>query len=312
VEEGRLSILEISSPSRLVVIFVGESLEATDRGFYYPLLPTTPACLSGNRVLTLDAADGDVFGVELPKEFSEGGEQLRALVELLSAECALQVKAPPTRADRLAESLLAGGKKAASSIDYGTERASEGLKRQGEVVRKRVGKASEESKVSEGTKLGVTGLKTVTGSAVIVTGAVVDGLMELATEVGKQVTRPSDGEPKADGAVAKVTRAAGQAGLQVVDALFKAGDRLVTELCDETAAVVSHRYGQEAGGVTREALGAGRDIGTMVTTFPNAAVATTRLTLKASLYTTKGLVEGKTGDWNEAVESKSSKIQAVK
>lgn len=297
VEEGRLSVLEISSPSRLVVLFVGESLEATDRGFYYPLLPATPACLSGNRVLTLDAADGDVFGVELPREFAEGGEQLQALVELLSRECALTVKAPPTRADRLAESLIAGGKKAAGSIDHGTEKASEGLKGAGEAVRQKVGKAPEESKVSEGTKLGVTGFKTVTSSVVIVTGAVVDGLMDMAIEVGKQVTRPSDGEkPKADGAVSKVTRAAGQASLQVIDALFRAGDRLATDLCNETAAVVSHRYGQEAGGVTREALDAGRDIGSVITTFPNAAVLTSRLGLKASLYTTRGLVEGRTGD----------------
>ncbi|CAK0874191.1 unnamed protein product, partial [Prorocentrum cordatum] len=229
-------------------------------------------------------------------------------------ECALEVKQPPSRADRLAESLLAGGQKAASSIGHGSERASESLKRQGAAVRQKVGKASEESKVSEGTKLGVTGLKTATGTVVIVTGAVVDGLMDMATEVGKQVTRSPDGEPKADGAVAKVTRAAGQASLQVLEALFKAGDRLAKELCDETAAVVAHRYGQEAGGVTREALDAGRDIGSVVTTFPNAALTATRLTLKASLYTTKGLVEGRTGDFNTNNNSgaSSNKTPALK
>merc|ERR1719291_676832 len=129
--------------------------------------------------------------------------------------------------------------------------------------------------------------------------------MDLATEVGKQISRPADSDPRPDGAVTKVGRAAGQASLQVFEALFKAGDRLVTELCDETAAVVSHRYGQEAGDVARDALDVGRDVKTLADTLIPAR-AMSRLTMKASMYTTRGLVEGRTGDFRPGDDSNNN------
>lgn len=97
-------------------------------------------------------------------------------------------------------------------------------------------------------------------------------------------------EAREEGAVKRVGKAAGLAGLQLFTALITAGDSIVEETIEETAAVVGHRYGQEAGDAARDGLEVARDVNKVKNMVGKRAVV--RMGQKAALYTARGLVEG--------------------
>merc|ERR1719367_713156 len=114
--------------------------------------------------------------------------------------------------------------------------------------------------------------------------------MMLGEEVKKATQTEEDkANPKPDGHIMKVSKAAGMAGLQVYASLMKAGDRLVDEATHETAQTVGHRYGQDAGEVTREGLGVAKDIKDVTNMVGKKAVK--RLAARGAMYTAKGLMD---------------------
>jgi len=295
VRKGSFALARLEAPRKLAVLSVGNSTERLGGGFCYPLLPETPVCLSGGCVLTVDAGDGDVFGIRLPKA-AGGGGKLQALEELLTQVCTLQVQSEaqeePDLADRAVGCITAGGRQLASGVGLAAERLSRGIHRGGDAARARAGHAKE-VKVGQATKARVAGVRRVTGEAVLVAGSVVDGLMDTAAKLGQEAgakVGPMRGPASKEGAAMKVGVAVGMAGLQVFDSLAKAGDRLLAESCDETAAVVGQRYGKDAGEVARDGLGAVLDAKQVC-----ELLAVEELVAKASLYTAKGLLEGSQG-----------------
>jgi len=301
VHSGSFVIARLEAPKKLTVFFVGEDDGNLSHGFFYPLLPETPVLLSGGRVLTVHAGDGDVFGIRLPAELQDGDGALEELVKVLSQECTLQVQQEPCFADRLTGHITAGGHTLVSGVEWVSNHITLGIRSGGQLARSTVPKRAEEMQVSETAKVGITGARLVSGGAVAITGAVVDGLMDLALVLGQEVgslggytkniaAANAANEAKEEGAVSRVGRAAGIAGLQVFMALITAGDRIVDETIEETAAVVNHRYGQEAGDVARDGLEVARDVNTIRNAVGKKAVV--RFGKKVAMYTARGLVEG--------------------
>jgi len=318
VRSGSFVLAKLEEPKKLTLIFVGENAENMSDGFFYPLLPETPVLLSGGRVLTVHAGDGDVFGIRLPAELQGGEGALEELVKALSQECTLQVQKEPDFADRVAGHITKGGHTLVSGVEWVGNHISNGIRSGGQLARSKVPKRAEEMQVSESAKVGVTGARLVSGGAVAVSSAVVDGLMDLALVVGQEVgslagnTNNVDAvntinEVQEEGAVRRVGRAAGIAGLQVFTALIAAGDRIVDETVDETSAIVNHRYGQEAGDVARDGLEVVRDVNKVKNVIGKKAVI--RIGQKAALYTARGMVEGAVT--NGAVASSSRAIAAT-
>jgi len=300
VQSGSFVLAKLESPNKLAVIFVGENAENMSDGFFYPLLPETPVLLSGSRVLTVHAGDGDVFGIRLPAELQGGESALEEFVKLLSQECSLQVQKEPDFADKVAGQITKGGHTLVSGVEWISDHISNGIRSGGQLARSKVPKRAEEVQVSDVAKVGVTGARLVSGSAVAITSAVVDSLMDLALVLGQEVSSlggyttnvaaTATNEAQEEGAVRRVGRAAGVVGLQVFTALIAAGDRIVDETVDETSALVKHRYGQEAGDVARDGLEVVRDVNNVKNALGRKAVV--RIGKKAALYTARGLIEG--------------------
>jgi len=301
VHSGSFVLAKLETPKKLAVLFVGGSDGNLSDGFFYPLLPETPVLLSGGRVLTVHAGDGDVFGIRLPAELQGSDGALEEFVKVLSQECTLQVQQEPDFANRVAGHITTGGHTLVSGVEWVSNRISLGIRSGGQLARSRVPKQAAEVQVSETAKVGITGARLVSGGAVAITGAVVDGLMDLALVVGQEVgslggyttnidAANATNEAKEEGAVRRVGRAAGVAGLQVFMALIIASDRIVDETIEETAAIVNHRYGQEAGDAARDGLEVARDVNKMKNAFGKKAIV--RIGQKAALYTARGLVEG--------------------
>jgi len=290
VQAGSFVLLKLQGPRELAVLFVGSSLEDQDKGFYYPVLPETPVLLSGNRFLTVHAGAGDVFGIRLPKELPGGKEQLLELVDLLSKQCSLQVQQEPDMADKVASHIAKGSEKLVSGVEMVAGYVSQGIRKGGDFARSKLAQKSD-VKVSDTAKATVASARFVTGGAVVITGAVADGLLETALILGREAgklggNRDAGGK---ESSALRVGRAAGLAGMQVFDALMKAGDTLVQETCDETSAVVGHRYGKDAAEVTKDGLGMAKDVKQISDMFGKKAVKT--LAAKATLYTARGMIE---------------------
>merc|ERR1712194_51195 len=79
-------------------------------------------------------------------------------------------------------------------------------------------------------------------------------------------------------------------GLQVVDALIKASDLLAKTSADETAAVVGHKYGKDAGQAARDGMAVGGDVLAISDMCGKKAVG--KLAAKGAMYTVGGVVEG--------------------
>lgn len=301
VQAGSFVLLKLEGPKQLAVLFVGKSLEDQETGFFYPVLPETPVLLSGDRVLTVHAGEGDVFGIRLPKELPGGKEQLLELVDLLSKECTLQVQREPDLADKVAGHIAKGGEKLISGVELVTSYMSKGIRKGGDLARSKLGQKSD-VKISEATKATVASARFATGGAVVITGAMVDSLLETACALGKEAGKlgggggSGNGDGREHGAL-RVGRAAGAAGATVFGALVKAGDSLLQQTCDETSAVVGHRYGKDAAEVTRDGLSVAVDVKQVSDMFGKKAV--TKLAAKASLYTAKGVMEGTAGDCDQ-------------
>jgi len=323
VRGGSFVLAKLEAPKKLTVIFIGENAENLSDGFFYPLLPETPVLLSGGRVLTVHAGDGDVFGIRLPAELQGGDGALEELVKVLSQECTLQVQKEPDFADRVAGHITSGGHTLISGVEWVSNHVSRGIRSGGDLARSKVPKRAEEVQVSETAKVGITGARLVSGGAVAITGAVVDGLMDAALILGQEVgslgannnstdATNASNEAKEEGAVRRVGRAAGIASLQVFSSLITAGDRIVDETVEETAALVNHRYGQAAGDAARDGLEVARDVQKVKNVMGKKAIV--RIGQKAALYTARGLVEGAVTNGavtNGVVASTSSKSSKV-
>jgi len=300
VQAGSFVFLKLEGPRQLCVFFVGGSLEDDDKGFYYPVLPDTPVLLSGDRVLTVLAGEGDVFGIRLPKELPGGKEQFVELVDVISKECALQVQPLPDMADKVAGHIAKGGQKLVSGVEMVAGYMSKGIKKGGSLARSKLAQKPE-VKVSETAKATVASARFATGGAVVVADAVLDGLMETASVLGKEVARLGTGngngqdgkEGHRESGPLRVGKAAAVSGLQVFGALMKAGDAVLQDTCQETTSVIKHRYGQDAAEVACDGMAVAVDAKNITDLFGRKAV--THLAAKASLYTAKGMIEGAVG-----------------
>jgi len=259
---------------------------------------------------TVHAGDGDVFGIRLPAELHGGDDALEELVRVLSQECTLQVQKEPDFADRVAGHITEGGHTLVSGVEWVSNHISHGIRSGGTLARSKVTKRAEDVQISETAKVGITGARLVSGGAVAITGAVVDGLMDMALVLGQEVgsaggnsnidDAKATNEAK-EGAVKRLGRAAGIAGLQVFTALITAGDRIVDETIEETAAIVGHRYGQEAGDAARDGMEVARDVNKVKNMIGKKAIV--RMGQKAAMYTARGLVEGAVTNGNPASAS---------
>lgn len=309
VESGRFHLIKLAPPSKLAVFFVGESFgDLAAQGFYYPMFAETPVCLAsrkatkgapGSHVLTMTAGDGDVFGIRLPSPLAEGEEgdgRLEAFVELLNQQCTLQILQDPDFADKIVGHIAHGGKKLIGSVEWATEKMSAHIAKGGEVARSKIGKVEKEVEVGHGTTVAVAGAKFITGTTLAVATAVTDGLMDTAIMLGEEVSKATKKNKEGtrnhtpEGKLVKLSKAAGVAGLQVFDSLSQAGDRLLDEACNETAAVVGHRYGKDASHVAREGMHIAKDVKDVSDMLGKKAVK--RLAAKGAMYTAKGIIDG--------------------
>lgn len=276
VAQGMFVFAHLASPSDLSVLFVGQSFQELSEGFYYPLMRETPVCLSGDRIITLDAGGGDIMAINLPKNVSES--DLERLMELLGMSGALEVQKSGKldTVDKVAEGLLKGGTALTGGIAWAAQGLSKGIAKTGEAARNNVGE-TKEVKVSQKTQMAVSGLRMGTQATVKVSGKVIDGLMTTAVELGKQAGKEAGKEAakrsgatgsagntnaadeKPSGAL-RVGKAGFLAGAQVFDALLKAGDKLSSEAADEAGYYVGAKYGADAGVVARDAMGITNDV----------------------------------------------------
>jgi len=293
---GTFRLAKITGPrGEMAVLFVGEAFnEMSEDSFYYPMIADTPVYMSHKNVLTVSAGDGDVFGIRLPKKLPGGVEEKQALIELMSPLCSFEVADDPDTADKLASYITKGGKKVASGVEKAGQLVTQGLSSGGALARSKIGKKEQETQLGDVTKVSVSSAKFVTGSTVAVATAVVDGLMDTALLLGQEIGKAAGTSPKdpaqKEKSVVRVGKAAGVAGLQVFEQLVNAGDRIVDTACEETAATVAHRYGKDAGDVTRDGLSVGRDVKTLNDMVGKKALK--RLAQKGAMYTAKGMITG--------------------
>eukprot|EP00418_Pyrodinium_bahamense_P066566 CAMPEP_0179084602 /NCGR_PEP_ID=MMETSP0796-20121207/38269_1 /TAXON_ID=73915 /ORGANISM="Pyrodinium bahamense, Strain pbaha01" /LENGTH=368 /DNA_ID=CAMNT_0020782027 /DNA_START=60 /DNA_END=1163 /DNA_ORIENTATION=- len=298
IAQGQFVFARLAKPSELAVLFVGEAFLKMSEGFYYPLLAETPVCLSGDRVITLDAGGGDIVAINLPKHIPE--VDLKLLMELLGASCALQVQTPQKQdvVDQVAAGLLATGSALTTGIGRAAQGLSTGIKKGAGVAKTHVGEAKE-VQVGVGTQMAVSGARAGTQAAVKVSGLVIDGLMSTAAELGKQVGQEAAKKSNATSAAGsekpagakehgaiRLGKATFLAGAQIFDALATAGDRLATDAADEAAGVVSAKYGKDAGKVARDGMGITGDVLELKDLVGKKAVG--KLAAKAAMYTASG------------------------
>jgi hypothetical protein len=262
--------------------------------FYYPMTLAVPVLLVfETRIITFDAGDGDSFAIRLPKNTPD--EQVLELAGVLSSYCAFQLSKKKDVEDYVA----GGASTLASAIGSGAVLLAKGLHKGADEAKKHVKPKEQEVEVSATTKIGMTATKHAAVGTVTVASAVMDGLLNTACYLGKEVGKeavkkngasaaPSSAEPPS--ASSKAGKAALAGGLIVFDALLKASDSLQTAAADETANMVGHKYGAAAGSVARDGLataGAACELKDLV-----GKKAVGKLAVKATAYTAAGMMEG--------------------
>jgi hypothetical protein len=304
VAQGNLILAYVQKPREMTILFVGKRFADMDGGFYYPLLSETPVCMAGDRVITLDGGGGDFFAVNLPKNVPD--KEMQKLMELLAESSALLVKNPSKKdnVDAVATALMTSGGMLTKGIGFAAQGISVGLKKGSEATRANMKPAEKEVKVSETTKMAVSGTRYATKGAVKVSGTVIEGLCNAAMVLGQYAgekageeaakrnggtTATKKADEKEHGAI-RLGKAGFLAGAQVFDALTQAGDKLATETADETGKVVGARYGADAAQVTRDGMAIVGDAHELQSLVGKKVVG--KLAVKASMYTAQGLAEG--------------------
>mmetsp|Transcript_62721 Transcript_62721/g.176889 ORF Transcript_62721/g.176889 Transcript_62721/m.176889 type:complete len:444 (+) Transcript_62721:94-1425(+) len=298
--EGWISLMNTQNSSRwaekleVVVLFVGESFEAAatasegeSRGFYYPLMLETPVLLDYDTpLLTLTAGDGDAFAIRLPKSTADA--KLEELIESLQYYCDFRVEKAKDIADYIEAS--AGG--VASVVGIAARGLSKALKKTGAATRNNMTQR-EDVKVNAGTKAALAGTQVATRTTVKVAGTVVEGLLNTAMYIGKEVGKdvgPEVKTPAKESKTVKAGKAAIMGSLTVFDALLKASDQLAGDAADETAAIAGKRYGTDVAEVTRKGLAVGGDVLEIKDMVGKKAVG--KLAAKGAMYTAQGMVAG--------------------
>eukprot|EP00747_Dinoflagellata_sp_TGD_P033373 gnl/TRDRNA2_/TRDRNA2_136574_c0_seq1.p1 gnl/TRDRNA2_/TRDRNA2_136574_c0~~gnl/TRDRNA2_/TRDRNA2_136574_c0_seq1.p1 ORF type:complete len:404 (+),score=84.53 gnl/TRDRNA2_/TRDRNA2_136574_c0_seq1:90-1301(+) len=282
------------SASREVVLSVGGTAgdaqverriaEAQDAavessGFYYPVLPETPFWVAdGGACLTFPvlAGDGSIYGL-VADGGTDGAAVERVASQLQAAGCsvgradgkqqqgAAAVPVPPApgqRAERVAGAVEQTGYAVASAIGLASSALTWGIRQATDKAKEskmmepkqkpmEVGRAAEH----------VSSARQATFTVVQLSGVLVESLASAAAGMGERVgemARPSpDSKAGKSQMVANATlvgKSSVAATLTVFDALRQAADALVQDTADSGAELVGHKYGDEAGTVTRDGV----------------------------------------------------------
>lgn len=153
------------------------------------------------------------------------------------------------------------------SIDTVSKATSRGIKWATGKLKKRIKPNEKAMEVSEPVKWQAEKMKQMGGVAVTFSKSVVTGAVATAqqltgalyenthnTKQGKQVEKVMS-DPKAQ-AAAKTAVVAASAAWEIYLAMAQAGVQFVQDVADATADVVEHKYGDDAGEATRNALSA--------------------------------------------------------
>merc|ERR1719379_283881 len=153
------------------------------------------------------------------------------------------------------------------SIDTVSKATSRGIKWATGKLKKRIKPNEKAMEVSEPVKWQAEKMKQMGGVAVTFSKSVVTGAVATAqqltgalyenthnTKQGKQVEKVMS-DPKAQ-AAAKTAVVAASAAWEIYLAMAQAGVQFVSDVADATADVVEHKYGDDAGEATRNALSA--------------------------------------------------------
>ncbi|CAK0859715.1 unnamed protein product, partial [Prorocentrum cordatum] len=289
--EGPLRVLRLlpqpgdgpDSPRRVIVLAIlGDAAGERQAGFFYPLLPGTPAVCStaeGTSCLTLpDPEDGaDSFGVVFPA--ASGLEAVARLLE--GAGCSVWWAAEGGSGGAAARSESAPSQAASATAGTVREVASGvacALEIGGSLLARGIRFAAEKSKaasimqpsgeplqVPEAARQGVRAARDISCGVVQVSAAAIEAVAGLAGaaagELAKQAGGGQDGGPEKQWvADAKfVGGAALDGGISIFSALNNSGqppnnaaDVVVQQSLGSGADLVGHRYGEAAGATTRE------------------------------------------------------------
>merc|ERR1719168_294545 len=152
------------------------------------------------------------------------------------------------------------------SIDTVSKATSRGIKWATGKLKKRIKPNEKKMEVSEPVKWQAEKMKQMGGVAVTFSKSVVTGAVATASQLsalyenthntkqGKQVEKVM-ADPKAQ-AAAKTAVVAASAAWEIYLAMAEAGVQFVQDVADATADVVEHKYGDDAGEATRNALSA--------------------------------------------------------
>jgi len=167
--------------------------------------------------------------------------------------------------NKLASVISRGGKLGLNVIDSGTEKMKKGINIATEKAKEKLPQKEVPTQVSESTKVRVEKARMASGVAVNVTSAMFKGAMDAVTQMsdslkpvlsgylekaGVKSDKPTG--PKTKAAI-NVTKQSAKAALEIYLAMREAAVSVMAASMDATAELIDHRYGNEAGGVAKDA-----------------------------------------------------------
>lgn len=167
--------------------------------------------------------------------------------------------------NKLASVISRGGKLGLHVIDSGTERVKQGIHSATEKAKEKLPQKEVPTQVSDATRAKVEKARMASNVAVNVTSAMFQGAMDAVTQMsdslkpvlteylekaGVKSDKPTG--PKTKAAI-NVTKSSAKAALEIYLATREAAVAVMSASMDATAELIDHRYGQEAGGVAKDA-----------------------------------------------------------
>jgi len=167
--------------------------------------------------------------------------------------------------NKLASVISKGGKLGLDVIDRGTEKVKSGIHVATEKAKERLPQKEVPTQISESTKAKVEKAKMASTMAVNVSSAMIKGAMEAVNQMsdslkpvlneyldktGMKSDKPAGPKTKA---TINVGRQSLKAALEIYLAMREASVALMSASLDATAELIEHRYGNEAGGLAKDA-----------------------------------------------------------
>jgi len=277
IAAGSLQLLTVGEPSEkiqlgstaprgILAIAANEEQEVlgtSTQDWCYPVLTGTKLCLAleDKSMLFPVLLDDGFYGLK-----TSSSADLEALAqELAKLGCIIQ----RTGTTQAAQALERGGLAVARAVRSGGYAAGRGIEAAAGAAKQAIQPAKQSVVVPDAVKRGVIGARCGTRKLAVVTHDLVDGLSNAAIFMGRKAASAAKatasaggvdadkvGKKVGDSGAGKSGKVVGKSGLKAVGevygALKEAVGVVAVGVADKSSEVVEHKYGEEAGIVTRD------------------------------------------------------------